>query len=190
MHTLLHAAQRRSVPGDYPGLTSLHALVYIGRLDTADRMQHALQAIGKAARLEQGQLRLIVGGRVNGACVVLPGDAPCVLAEHKLKRLVDAFYAKGKLLLPCRNEHFGDVFLHALCSGLPLEAVNYQTLGPTEAGALGQAGDAFVGMAWGSSSEPPSLVDLHRRGKGEAPRKTRRERANAPRTVLHACLAN
>lgn|GEM_PF-2595490 len=151
-------------------LAGLQRLIYLGRLDTTDKLHLALRSICKSERLGQGELTLLVADSLR---FEFPARAPesrlFQLPLAKLEVLLAEFGAAGRLLFPCHNEHFGNVALYALASGIPLDAINYRTGAAADLGSLPRTGDAFIGVGRNRRT-PAELKELHspRSGAGRA----------------------
>ena len=111
----------------HPDPSTIRVLVYAGRADTTDRVELVILAASKASRLGQCHPGLIL---MDGSpCLSRLGEAgiaSCVYPGGTLGKVLNRVDASGKLLLPCHHQRFGDVFLHAMASGLSMDAINFR----------------------------------------------------------------
>ncbi len=128
-----------------PNLYGYNALIHLGHVASPERFELAVRAVNKTRRFWPGEVQLIIAlgdGRVQPWL-----EAPVDCSFHAPERLLDVindYRRAGSLLIPDQNESAGNVTLHALASGVPLDALNFRARHKDE--ARPRHGDAFLGV--------------------------------------------
>lgn len=109
-----------------PDLYGYKALIYLGYVASSERFDLAIRAVNKTRRFSSGEIQLIVAindGRIERGLDI---QAHCSFhAPEGLQGILDDYRRAGSLLIPDQNESVGDAILHALASGVPLDALNF-----------------------------------------------------------------
>lgn len=128
-----------------PDLYGYSALIHLGRVASPERFELAIRAVNKTRRFWAGEVQLIIAR--DDARMQPWQDAPANCSFHapeKLLDVVDDYRRSGSLLIPDQNESAGNATLHALASGVPLDALNFRARYKDE--ARPRHGDAFLGV--------------------------------------------
>lgn len=140
---LLHLCTTGVVP--HVAARSL-ALIHAGHLDGSDLAVQALAIQGHLQRIApHARLIVIAAGRRplphrHDAGAVTPR----FVSRPRAGILCAAHLARRCLLVPARHETFGDIFLQALASGVPLDTVNYYLPEPPEFDHALRTGDVLI----------------------------------------------
>lgn len=145
MHQLM---QSHAAPATCPctaDLLDYQALIHVGCLVSPDRFQLALQALEKTSRFWPGNIALII--TADKEPPTARDMRQCSFrAVVELQPALDHYHKTGLLLFSGLNGCFGDVMLHALASGVPLNAFNFSKLGNYGRGLRLQPGDSFLAV--------------------------------------------
>ena len=119
-------------------------LIHAGHLGESDRAVQA-QTVQRHLQRIAPQARIIVIAAAkpppyrHGA-----GLTPLFVSRPRADVLCAAHLARHRLLVPGHNETFGDIFLQALASGVPLDTVNYYLPEPSDFHRTLRIGDVFI----------------------------------------------
>ena len=123
------------------------ALIQLGCVVSPERFGLAIQSVNKTRRFRSEGIQLIVAieGRIPRPW--LDASANCSFhAAGDLQPVLDDYCRSGSLLIPDQNESAGDATLHALASGVPLDAMNFRP-GHSNGGEVwSRHGDAFLAV--------------------------------------------
>lgn len=109
-----------------PDLNGYNALIHLGHLASPERFELAVRAVNKTRRFWPGEIQLVVAIEEGRMQPWLDMPADCSFhAPESLQNVIDDYRRSGSLLIPDQNESAGDATLHALASGVPLDALNF-----------------------------------------------------------------
>lgn len=140
----------RSHPSQFPcphmpDLYGYSALIHMGRVASLERFELATRAVNKLRRFWPGEAQLIVALAAGRVQPRLNTPTHCSFhAAEGLRDVINDYRRLGSLLIPDQNEPTGNAVLHALASGVPLDALNFRA--PDKAVARLRHGDAFFGV--------------------------------------------
>ena len=128
-----------------PELYGYNALIHLGHVASPDRFELAIRAVNKTRRFWPGEIQLVVAMEEGRMQQWLDTPANCSFhAPEILQDVIDDYRRSGSLLIPDQNESAGDATLHALASGVPLDALNFRARPRGE--ARSRHGDAFLAV--------------------------------------------
>jgi hypothetical protein len=108
-------------------------MIHLGYVGSPERFALALQALNKIRRVWLETIRLIVAIEDRKASPWLQESPHCAFTTPgELQTVLHDYRKSGSLLVPDQNESAGDATLHALASGVPLDALNFH---PRHSGA-------------------------------------------------------
>jgi hypothetical protein len=148
--TMLQYMQSQPAPSTCPCTLDLYgynALIHLGCVASPERFELATHAVNKTSRFWWGKIQLVVAiddGRMQ-QWVDMPANCS-FHAPDRLQDVIDDYRRFGSLLIPDQNDSAGDAVLHALASGVPLDALNFHARPGGK--VMPRHGDAF--LAFGS----------------------------------------
>ena len=123
------------------------ALIHLGFVASPERFDLAVHAVKKTLRFRPEGIKLIVAIEDREMLPWLEELPHCVFqAPKKLQALLHDYRKSGSLLVPDQNESAGDATLHALASGVPLDALNFHALYSSAREARPRHGEAFLAV--------------------------------------------
>lgn len=127
-----------------PDLYGYNALIHLGHVASPERFELAIRAVNKTRRFWPGEIELVVAIE-EGRLQWLDTPANCSFhAPERLQDVINVYRKSGTLLIPDQNESAGDAALHALASGVPLDALNLH--GGYGGEIRSRHGDAFLAV--------------------------------------------
>lgn len=127
-------------------LSRYAALIHLGPVEAPRHLDLALQALNKLLRCGEGDARLLMATSDRGTRPrSLPSPHCCLLAPGELRRALRHY--DGTVLAPVFSDPQGTLTLHALASGVPLSALNLETLSLQARAALPLDGHALLAIA-------------------------------------------
>lgn len=103
------------------------AVIHLGYLGSQERSELAIRAVNKTRRFWPGDVQLIVAIDEGRMRPHLDMPTHCTIhAQETLQDVIDKHRRSGSLLIPDQNELAGDATLHALASGVPIDALNFR----------------------------------------------------------------
>ncbi|MGN7726624.1 hypothetical protein ACTJIL_12530 [Luteimonas sp. 22616] len=128
-----------------PDLYGYSALIHLGHVASPERFELAIRAVDKTRRFWPGEIQLVVAIEEGRMQQWLDMPANCIFhAPEILQNVIDDYRRSGSLLIPDQNESAGNATLHALASGVPLDALNFRARHKNE--VRPRHGDAFLGV--------------------------------------------
>ena len=128
-------------------LHGYNTVIHLGYVASPERFGLAIQALNKTRRFWPGGIQLIVAIEDRGILPWLEEAPNCSFhAPAELQDVLHGYRKSGSLLFPDQNESAGDATLHALASGVPLDALNFR---PRQSNACDDGprhGDAFLAI--------------------------------------------
>ena len=144
-HMQSHPAQ--SVCPHSVDLYGYNTLIHLGCVASPERFGLAIQAVNKTRRFRPEEIQLIVAIEGRRTRPWLDASASCSFhAAGELQPVLDDYRRSGSLLIPDQNESAGDATLHALASGVPLDAMNFRLRHSNGGEVWPRHGDAFLAV--------------------------------------------
>jgi len=109
-------------------LHGYNAMIHLGYVGSPERFALAIQALNKIRRFWPGAIQLVVAIEDRKTSPWLQESPHCAFTTlGELQTVLHDYRKSGSLLVPDQNESAGDATLHALASGVPLDALNFHT---------------------------------------------------------------